>query len=61
MSTLLLDQARARIRRKGQTKHCLYYHIIADEVDKRISETVRSGVDVTASMLEEWDQADREK
>ncbi len=60
MSTLLLDQAKARIRRKGQTKHCLYYHIFTDEVDKRISDTVRSGMDVTTSMLEEWDKADRE-
>lgn len=60
MSTLLLDQAKARIRRKGQTKHCLYYLIITGEVDKRISDTVRSGVDVTSSMLEEWDKADRE-
>lgn len=61
MSSLLLDQARARIRRKGQTMHCLYYYLVSDGVDKRISDTVRSGVDVTMEMMEMWDRDDRQK
>lgn len=57
MSSLLLEQARARIRRKGQTKRCLYYHLICPGlVDDRISGTVRSGADVTNAMLDEWDR-----
>lgn len=60
MSSLLLDQARARIRRKGQTMHCLYYYLVSDGVDKRISDTVRSGVDVTIEMMVMWDHDDRQ-
>ena len=59
MSSLLLDQAKARIRRRGQEKHCLYYHIVTDGIDRRISDTVRSGVDVTNGMLDEWDKEER--
>lgn len=59
MSSLLLDQARARIRRKGQDRHCLYYFLTTDGVDRRISDTVRSGVDVTNEMLDEWDRRQR--
>lgn len=60
MSSLLLEQARARIRRKGQTKRCLYYHLICPGlVDDRISGTVRSGVTVTNQMLDEWAAQDK--
>ena len=60
MSSLLLEQARARIRRKGQTRRCLYYHLICPGlVDDRISRTVRSGVTVTNQMLDEWASQDK--
>lgn len=55
MSSLLLEQARQRIRRKGQNKRCLYYHITTSGcIDVRISDTVRSGVDVTNKLLDDW-------
>lgn len=55
VSSLLLEQSKARIRRKGQTKKCLYYWISTQgTIEKKAMDTVRSGVDVTREMLDEW-------
>lgn len=54
-SSLLLEQSKARIRRKGQTKKCLYYWIATKgTLEKKATDTVRAGVDVTREMLDEW-------
>lgn len=55
LSTLLLTQAKARIYRKGQTKHSLFYHLYTPRtVEQKTMETVRRGDDVTNEMLEQW-------
>ena len=54
-SSLLMEQAKARIMRKGQEQKCIYHWIYADNsIEKRVAETVKSGVEVTREMLEEW-------
>lgn len=65
-SALLAEQARARIRRKGQTKRCIYYWLAtANTIETDVVNAVRRGVDVTRSMLEGWamleDQKNRKK
>ena len=55
MSALLLEQATGRIYRKGQNKKCIYYYFVTPgSIEKKILDTVRSGVDVCTSMLDEW-------
>lgn len=55
MSALLLEQATGRIYRKGQNKKCIYYYLVTPgSVEKKVLDTVRSGVDVCTSMLDEW-------
>ena len=55
MSSLLLEQAKARIMRKGQTQKCLYYWISTKgTLEQKATETVRSGVNITREMLDEW-------
>lgn len=54
-SSLLLEQSLARIYRTGQTFPCRYLHLVTPgTIEERVSATVRSGVDVTTQMLEEW-------
>lgn len=54
-SSLLAEQARARIRRKGQTQRCIYYWLAtANTIEANVVESVRAGVDVTRDMLEGW-------
>lgn len=54
-SSTLLEQAKARIFRKGQTKNCLYYWISTKgTIEQKAMETVRNGVDVTRDMLDKW-------
>lgn len=55
MSSLLLEQAKARIMRKGQNQKCVYYWISTKgTIEQRAMETVRNGVDVTREMLDQW-------
>lgn len=61
-SALLAEQARARIRRKGQTKRCIYYWLAtANTIEADVVEAVRRGVDVTRDMLEQWAKAEESK
>ena len=54
-SALLLEQATGRIYRKGQDKKCIYYYLVTPgSIEKKILDTVRSGVDVSNAMLNEW-------
>jgi len=54
-SALLLDQAKARIMRKGQTKQCRYLYLVTPgTVEAKMSESTRKGVTVTRDMLNKW-------
>ena len=54
-SSLLMEQAKARIRRKGQNKKCLYYWLTTKaSIEEKVVETVRNGVDASREMLNEW-------
>ena len=55
MSALLLEQAKGRIYRKGQDKRCVYYFLVTpNSIEKKVLDTVKSGVDVSNQMLDEW-------
>lgn len=55
LSALLLEQATGRIYRKGQERKCTYYYLVTPgSIEKKVLDTVRSGVDVCTSMLDEW-------
>lgn len=55
LSSLLLEQARARIRRKGQTNHCMYYWLSTSKtLEEKTIQIVKEGANVTAEMLESW-------
>lgn len=55
LTALKLEQCRARIMRKGQTKPCRYLYLqTSDTMEVHLWDTVRSGVDVTKDMMEEW-------
>lgn len=54
-SSLLLEQAKARIRRKGQTQHCIYYWLSTKgTIEEDAISSVRNGVSVTTDLLEMW-------
>ena len=54
-SSLLVEQARARIMRKGQTSHCIYYWLSTKgTIEEDAIESVRAGVTITTDMLEMW-------
>ena len=54
-SALLLEQAKARIMRKGQTEHCTYYYLTTPKtMETKTWKAVRSGMDVSRAMLDEW-------
>lgn len=56
-----LEQAKARIMRKGQTKPCSYYYLyIPGTLEEKSMRSVRKGVDVSRRMLDEWAQQERE-
>lgn len=56
-SSLLVEQAKARIRRKGQTKRCVYYWLSTrGTVEADAVESVRNGVSFNVDMLETWAQ-----
>lgn len=55
LSALLMEQARARIMRKGQTRSCRYLMLCTPKtIERKVWDTVRSGVDVTNEMLSRW-------
>lgn len=55
LSSLLMEQAKARTRRKGQTKKCIYYWLMTKgTIEQKVVQNVMNGVDVTREMLEEW-------
>lgn len=59
LSSLLLDQARGRIYRKGQDKKCIYYILDTPKtLEHKVWETVRNGVTVNNDLLERLAQAD---
>lgn len=52
LSALLLEQAKARIYRKGQTQKCLYYYLSTpDTLESDVLDAVRNGVEVTDEVL----------
>lgn len=52
LSALLLEQAKARIYRKGQTQKCLYYYLSTpDTLESDVLDSVRNGVEVTDEVL----------
>lgn len=52
LSALLLEQARARIFRKGQTQKCLYYYLSTPgTLEEDVLDAVRNGVEVTEDVL----------
>lgn len=52
LSALLLEQAKARIYRKGQTQKCLYYYLSTpDSLESDVLDSVRNGVEVTDDVL----------
>jgi SNF2 family DNA or RNA helicase len=54
-SAVDLEQAQARIMRIGQTKKCIYYYLTtADTIEVRAWRSVRSGVDISTKLLDEW-------
>ena len=52
LSSLLLDQAKGRIYRKGQDKKCIYYILDTPRtLEHKVWETVRNGMDVNNDLL----------
>lgn len=61
-SALQLEQAKARIMRKGQERPCVYYHIFCEgTVEEKTMLSVRKGVDVSREMLDNWSQEERKR
>lgn len=59
-SAYILEQAKARIMRKGQTKKCSYYYIFTpDTLEERMMRSVRKGVDVSARIMDQWAEEER--
>lgn len=59
---VLLEQAKARIMRKGQTRHCSYYYLYCrDTIEERAMRSVREGVDVSREMLDTWNEEENRR
>lgn len=57
-----LEQAKARIMRKGQTKHCTYYHLyVSDSIEEKRMRSVRNGVDESRKLADQWAEEERQK
>ena len=57
-----LEQAKARIMRKGQEKHCTYYFLyIQDTIEEKRMRNVRNGVDESRRLADEWAEEERQK
>lgn len=49
------EQARARIHRAGQTRHCTYYHIIArGTVDEKVMRSLRDKTDLARMLVDDY-------
>ena len=58
----LLEQSKARIMRKGQTRHCRYHFIYTEgTLEERAMRSVRAGVDVSRALLDKWAADERDK
>lgn len=57
LSAMLTEQAKARIRRTGQTHPCLYYWLYSEGVEQKVVESVRAGVDISRDLLDDWANA----
>lgn len=54
-SARLLTQTKARIFRKGQTRHCTYYFFTTPgTIEDKLLNAVRRGEEVSNKILEEW-------
>lgn len=59
LSSLLLEQAKGRIYRKGQEDRCVYYYLSTPKtIEARVFDSVRKGVDVSNDMLEHFAHMD---
>ena len=57
-----LEQAKARVMRKGQTRHCNYYYLYTpDSLEERRMRSVRSGVDESRELADKWAEEERKK
>lgn len=57
-----LEQAKARIMRKGQMNHCSYYYLYSpDTVEEKRMRSVRNGVDESREMADEWAEEERQR
>lgn len=58
LSSMLTEQAKARIRRTGQTQKCVYYWLYSEgTVEQKVVESVRAGVDISRDLLDDWANA----
>lgn len=54
-SSLIMEQSKARIMRKGQEKKCLYYWLSTkNTIEAKVVETVQNGLTASTEMLNEW-------
>lgn len=54
-SAYTLEQAHARIMRKGQQKNCTFYYIYTlGTIESKSLESVRRGMDVSRELLDKW-------
>ena len=61
-SAYQLEQSKARIMRKGQVKHCVYYHMFCEgTIEEDAMRSVRKGVDVSREMLDNWAMLERKR
>lgn len=61
LQACLLEQSKARIMRKGQTRHCVYHFLYTPgTIEERIMRNVRKGVDVSRNMLDAWAASERD-
>ena len=55
LSSLALDQAKARTHRRGQTNRCRYLYLsTTGSIEENCIESVMNGVDVTNRKMAEW-------
>lgn len=55
LSSGLMEQAKARIHRKGQTHKCIYHWLSTKgTIEAKVMQTVQSGVELSRQMLDDW-------
>lgn len=62
-SPYILEQAKARIMRKGQVKKCSYYYLYTphNSLEERSMRSVRAGMDVSRLKMDKWADEERER